>query len=282
MDDPLTFLDETTRSHLTGLLKTSGLPQTEETLRTLAGVWLQKKKLFEEQIRALDMLQAPTLPASDPRGALLLTASASLVSVGPQEPEGRRLEYSSIQLRTDVPHLLSVDRAGLQGDLEVGREARFTSSPLKTTSPLLLIAVCDPAVGAEEQAKRLREATIFLTNRFVKINRTVTAPGADTPEQFNTRSLVTFLARRNGLRQKQVRRLLEDYHLLLESGLLLGERVRLGRIGTFCLRKLPARKARVGVNPATGQPLTIRARPETHAPRLAFSRRLKERARQLP
>jgi len=282
MDDPLSVLDESTRAHLSGLLDSSGLPHTQETLQVLAGIWLEKKKLFEEQIRALDMLEAVDLPASDPRGALLLTASASLVSVGPREPEGRRLEYASIQLRTDVPHLLSVDNAGLQGDLAVGREARFTASPLQTTSPLLKIAVCDPAVGREEQAKRLREATIFLTNRFVKINRTATVPGADTPEQFNTHNLVTFLARRNGLSQKQTRRILDDYHLLLESGLLLGERVRLGRIGTLRLRKLPARKARVGVNPATGQPLTISARPETSAPRLVFSRQLKERARQVP
>jgi nucleoid DNA-binding protein len=282
MDDPLSVLDESTRAHLSGLLDSSGLPQTKETLQVLAGIWLEKKRLFEEQIRALDMLEVIDLPASDPRGALLLTSSASLVSVGPLEPEGRRLEYASIQLRTDVPHLLSVDNAGLQGDLAVGREARFTASPLQTTSQLLKIAVCDPAVGSEEQAKRLREATIFLTNRFVKINRTATVPGADTPAQFHTHNLVTFLARRNGLSQKQTRRILDDYHLLLESGLLLGERVRLGRIGTLTLRKLPARKARVGVNPATGQPLTISARPETSAPRLAFSRQLKERARQVP
>ena len=116
----------------------------------------------------------------------------------------------------------------------------------------------------------------------MKINRTVTVPGGETPEQFNTHSLVTFLARRNGLSQKQIRRVLDDYHLLLESGLLLGERVRLGRLGTLGLRRLPARKARVGVNPATGQPLTIGARPETSAPRMSFSQRLKERARQLP
>ena len=282
MEDPLSVLDEGTRAHLAGLLDSSGLPQTEETLQVLAGIWLEKKRLFEEQIRALDMLEAADLPASDPRGALLLTSSASLVSVGPREPEGRRLEYASIQLRTDVPHLLSVDNAGLQGDLAVGREARFTASPLQTTSTLLKIAVCDPAVGSEEQAKRLREATIFLTNRFVKINRTATVPGAGTPAQFHTHNLVTFLARRNGLSQKQIRRILDDYHLLLESGLLLGERVRLGRIGTLSLRKLPARKARVGINPATGQPLTISARPETSAPRLAFSRQLKERARQVP
>ena len=58
---------------------------------------------------------------------------------------------------------------------------------------------------------------------------------------------------------------------------MLGERVPLGRIGRLSLAKRPARKARAGINPATGEPLTIPARPETMAPRMRFSRALKER-----
>jgi nucleoid DNA-binding protein len=91
-----------------------------------------------------------------------------------------------------------------------------------------------------------------------------------------------YLSRKHALSQKATRLLLEDYHLLLESGLLLGGRVRLGRIGAMRLKTLPARKARVGVNPATGERITIRARPEQPAPRFSFSRLVKERARLAP
>jgi nucleoid DNA-binding protein len=38
----------------------------------------------------------------------------------------------------------------------------------------------------------------------------------------------------------------------------------------------------VGVNPATGERITIRARPQQAAPRFSFSRLVKERARLAP
>jgi nucleoid DNA-binding protein len=282
MGEFLEQVPEVIRSHLAGLARNSGLPEADSTLELLARAWLEKKRMFEEQIRALDMLEVDSLPVADGRGALLLTASASLVCVGAAQPAGRRLEYTSIKLRTDVPHLLVEEAAALETDLAVGREARFGGGSIHSTSPLLKIAVCDAGVAAEEQEKRLREASIYLTGSFLRINRTVALPEAGAPEQFSARNLVAYLARKNSLSQKAVRALLEDYHLLLESGLLQGGRVRLGRLGSLHLRLLPARKARVGVNPATGGPITIPARPEQAAPRFAFSRLLKERARQLP
>jgi nucleoid DNA-binding protein len=282
MGEFLEQVPQAIRSHLAGLARNSGLPEQEETLELLARAWLEKKRMFEAQIKALDMREAESLPAGDGRGALLLTASASLVGIGAARPGGRRLEYASIQLRTDVPHLLVEEASSLKEDLAVGREARFGGGSIHSTSPLLKIAVCDPGVSPEEQEKRLREAAIYLTGGFLRINRTVVLPEAGTPEQFTAHYLVAYLARRNSLSRKAVRQLLEDYHLLLESGLLLSGRVRLGRIGTMRLRLLPARKARVGLNPATGQRITIPARPQQAAPRFSFSRLLKERARQLP
>ena len=282
MGEFLEQVPQAIRSHLAGLARNSGLPEQEETLELLARAWLEKKRMFEAQVKALDMLEAESLPVGDGRGALLLTASASLVGVGAARPGGRRLEYASIQLRTDVPHLLVEEAASLEGDLAVGREARFGGGSIHSTSPLLKIAVCDPGVSPEEQEKRLREAAIYLTGGFLRINRTVAFPEPDAPEQFSARNLVAYLARKNSLSQKAVRALLEDYHLLLESGLLQSGRVRLGRLGTLHLKQLPARKARVGINPATGQRITIPARPQQAAPRFAFSRLLKERARQLP
>jgi len=282
MGEYLEQVPQAIRSHLAGLARNSGLPGEDSTLELLARAWLEKKRMFEAQIRALDMREVESLPAGDGRGALLLTSSASLLGVGAAQPAGRRLEYASIQLRTDVPHLLVEEAASLEEDLAVGREARFGGGSIHSTSPLLKIAVCDPGVSPEEQEKRLREAAIYLTGGFLRINRTVALPEAGAPEQFTAHYLVAYLARRNSLSRKAVRQLLEDYHLLLESGLLLSGRVRLGRIGTMRLRLLPARKARVGLNPATGQRITIPARPQQAAPRFSFSRLLKERARQLP
>jgi nucleoid DNA-binding protein len=146
----------------------------------------------------------------------------------------------------------------------------------------LKIAACDPSVPAEEQEKRIREATIYLTNGFVRINRTVTGPARDFPEQLTVKSIVTYLARKNELSQKRTRQIIDDYLTMLESGLLLGLRVPLGKLGRLSLRKRPSRKARIGINPATGDKITLKARPEEQVPRMAFSHLLKERARQTP
>lgn len=269
------------RAHLQGLLGSSGLPDTPEGLEEMTRTWFAKKEMFEGQIAALDMLQLTHLAADDPRGALLLTWSGSLLSIGPaaEGRAGRRMEYASIELRTDVPHLAVAEDGHVESALEVGEAAMLRGGPVASTSALLTIAACNPAVTAEEQEKRIREATLFLTNGFVKINRTVTRPGGDFPEQLTMKSIVTSLARKNELSQKQTRQLLDDYLAMLESGLLLGLRVPLGRIGRLSLRKRPARKARVGINPATGGPLTVKARPEEQAPRMAFSRLLKDRVR---
>jgi len=278
------------RAHLQGLLRSSGLPETEESLEEMTRVWFEKKDMFEGQARALDMQTLERFAADDPRGALLLTWSGSLLSIGPsvggrggmnpRSTAARRTEYSSIELRTDVPHLALSENGELESDLRIGQPAVLRTGPVSSTSALLRIAACDPAVPAEEQEKRIREATIFLTNGFVRINRTVTRPGRDFPEQLTMKSIVTYLARKNELTQKQTRQLIDDYHTMLESGLLLGLRVPLGKIGRLSLRRKPARRARVGINPATGEKITLKAMPEVQAPRMAFSRLLKDRVRQ--
>jgi nucleoid DNA-binding protein len=270
------------RTHLQGLLRSSGLPDTPERLEEVTRIWFEKKDMFEGQTAALDMQQLTRLSADDPRGALLLTWSGSLLSMGPavKGRVGRKMEYASIELRTDVPHLAVAEDGQVETGLAVGEAATLRGGPIASTSALLTIAACDPSVTAEEQEKRIREATIFLTNGFVKINRTVTRPGGDFPEQLTMKSIVTYLARKNGLSQKQARQLLDDYHMMLESGLLLGLRVPVGKIGRLSLRKRPARKARVGINPATGGTLTVKARPEEQVPRMAFSRLVKDRVRQ--
>ena len=91
--------------------------------------------------------------------------------------------------------------------------------------------------------------------------------------------MIAYLAEKNALSKRQARQLIEDYHMLLQAGMLLGQRVRLGRLGRLFLREQPPRKARVGVNPATGQKITIAARPPQAVPRMSFSKLLKDRAK---
>jgi nucleoid DNA-binding protein len=281
MSDEIQGLSETVRAHLQKITRSSGLPDTEESFQKMAEVWLEKKRMFEGQIRALDMAAVESFAKDDPRGALLLSYSGSLISLGTLTEGGRRVEYASISLRADVPDLVITEGGGLAEDVRLDGEAKFTSGKVRSTSSLLKIAVCPADVSPEEQDKRIREATIFLTNGFLKINRTVLSTGADLPDQFTSQAIIAYLARKNGLTQKQTRQVVTDHLTMIESGMLLGERVPLGKIGRLFLKKRAPRKARVVVNPATGKEITVPARPEEAVPKISFSRALKERARRV-
>ena len=55
-----------------------------------------------------------------------------------------------------------------------------------------------------------------------------------------------------------------------------GERVRFPVIGTLVRKEVKARKAGKGVNPFTGEPMEIKARPATKKPRWSFPRSMKD------
>ncbi len=55
-----------------------------------------------------------------------------------------------------------------------------------------------------------------------------------------------------------------------------GERVRFPVIGSLARKEVKARKAGKGVNPFTGEPMEIKARPASKKPRWSFPRSLKE------
>ena len=66
------------------------------------------------------------------------------------------------------------------------------------------------------------------------------------------KSIVTYLARKNELSQKLTRQLLDDYLVMLESGLLLGLRVPLGKMGRLTLRKTCRAQGTPGDQPRDG------------------------------
>ncbi len=55
-----------------------------------------------------------------------------------------------------------------------------------------------------------------------------------------------------------------------------GERVRFPIIGALVRKEVKARKAGKGVNPFTGEPMDIKARPASKKPRWSFPRQLKD------
>ena len=272
------------KNHIREVTKTSGLPDSEESLERIARTWLEKREMFLEQLSLLHMKEVDSVAREAQRAVLMLTYSGSLVSIGVPEidssPEGGRrwAEYASIGLRMDVPDIAQKSDAVVSGEIALDRGIEFLDGPIKKSSPLLKIALCGDEVSPAEQDNRIREATIFLTNGFVKINRTLSSAGEAIPDQFTMRSMIGYLAAKNGLTQKETKQLLDDYLSLIETGVLLVEKVPLGKLGKMQLRLHPAQKARVGRHPATGEEITIAAKPEMYVPAFSFSSSLKEKA----
>ncbi|MFO7781021.1 MAG: HU family DNA-binding protein, partial [Spirochaetia bacterium] len=266
-------LPERIQRHLQSITESSGLPPGEDSLARITANWIEKRNLFEEQTELLDMRDIEELPPDDDRGVLVLTYSGSLLSLGPTagggagsggEPAGggaspaagRRFEYASIPLRADVPSLVREDDVRLEGPIRRDVPARFSNCSIEQSSPVLRAVACSPEVSAADQERRIREATIFLTNGFVKLNRTLTMPAGEI-EHFTMKTMVQYVAKKNGLTQTLARQVIDDYLLMAEAGALLGERVPLGRIGKLYLGTRPAQKARMGRNPSTGEEMLI-------------------------
>ncbi len=279
MDRYFYQLPETIKTHVREVTRTSGLPYTEDSFEKIAKSWLEKKKMFEEQTKSLHMVEVEALDRDDKRGALMLTFSGSLISVGTLVENRRWAEYASIGLRKDVPDIAKKEATELLKGIRINESIEFIGGPIKKSSPLLKIAVCKEDVSREEQEKRIREATIFLTNGFVEINRTIISLFEGLPYNFTMKSITSYIAEKNSITKKSAKKIIEDFINVIEAGVLSGERVPVGKLGKIFLKTRSARKARIGRNPQTGVELTIKAQPETLAPKISFSKSFKERAK---
>ncbi len=269
-------------THLKEMVRTSEEDWAKEkgALERLSDLWVDKNRLFDEQIQLLGMSYVDQIDPDDKRAMILGTYSGSLVALGPGS--ARKFAYASIKIRSDVPDILNSEDVVLTAPVAIGSGAMFGGAAVKKTSAIHKIAVVPDNLSEEEQEARVREAMVFLSTSFVHLNRHFTSPGDAGPGQFDKKSIVKYLADNNNLSQKAIRGVIDDYAVLLETGLLMGRTVSMGQLGRISLNLKPIRKARVGRNPATGEEMTIPARGAHYAPVFKFSSRAKDRCENLP
>ncbi len=274
---------EGVRKHLAGLARELGMAEDQEFLLDLTAVWKQKAALFEDQARSVHLDLVQSVPEGDPRGAIVLTYSGSLLSIGPDTDRtlGRRLEYASIKLRTDVPDVVTDRGISISGGMRVGNIVRINGSRISKTSSAHTIAVCPADLAEDEQEKRIRESTIFITNGFMKYNRSVHADRENVPDQFTMKSMTRYLAKKHNLTGQEARLIIDDFLTLIETGMLLGDTVSLGRLGRASIKVRDAQKARVVKHPSTGEEMVVEAKPSRGVPKVSFSAYIKERAEQI-
>jgi len=266
---------------LDALLADSGKAGDPEAQANLAAVWAEKFRLFTGQTASLGMEAVPELAADDERAAIFLTYSGSLISLGPRRGKDRWLEYASIKLRVDVPELVRGDKANMGAAAKLDHACVFEGTSLKRSSALYRIAVCPVGTSPDEQERRVREATVYLTNGFIKLNRTLSLEGADEVDQFTAKAIVNYVARKNGVTQIAARGIIDDYVSMIETGMLLGERVSVGKLGSASLRFQASRKARIIKNPKTGEDLLVPAKPAAMAPKFNFSQSVRDKCASL-
>jgi len=98
------------------------------------------------------------------------------------------------------------------------------------------------------------------------------------PDKLTGSSVVGYLAAKCGLARKDAKAVVEELFDLVGVGVMRGERVALGKIGKMFVRMRPARPARQGRNPLTGEMIMIAAKPATRVPKFTFSKTFKEAA----
>ncbi|WP_020611284.1 hypothetical protein [Sediminispirochaeta bajacaliforniensis] len=161
------------RDHLKLLVKTAGLPGNEDSLKQLENAWMEKMEAFDSEVESRGMEVADSFFADDERGALLMTYSGSLITLGPMVGESRSAAYRSIGIRNDVPESIDSNAASLSGDVEVDSVVSFIDGPIEKSSPIFKIAVISSDMAEEEQEELLAEATRILTESFVDVNKTI-------------------------------------------------------------------------------------------------------------
>lgn len=78
------------------------------------------------------------------------------------------------------------------------------------------------------------------------------------------------------LNRTDLRQAVEDVFEHAVAAATSGQRVRFPVIGTLAWREVKARRAGMGTNPFTGQPMVIKARPASRKPRWSFPKSVRE------
>ena len=155
------------------ITRTSGLEYNDDSVEMMAQAWIEKKNIFEEKISEFGMSEIEFLDRNDERGALLMTASGSLLNIGPVIDGMREVEYTSIGIRKDVPGSASSVDSVLGNDAEINRPLNFEKGPVASTSNIFKIAVVDDAASVEEEQETLKSATMIITDEFLDVNKTI-------------------------------------------------------------------------------------------------------------
>ena len=170
MGENLDKLPERVRDHVRRLVEPAGLADVEDADELLAEGWLEKHAAFEKHTAERGMALMDSFSKDEAGGALAMTYSGSIVSIGPLVDGERDVAYASIGVRRDVPQMSVKQDSHLAADVEVDRVCELAEGPVQRTSPIFALAAFQKALPPAKENAALVEVTQVLTERFVDIN----------------------------------------------------------------------------------------------------------------
>lgn len=157
--------------HLETAVTTFGLEDNDETLDRLKAGWLEKEESFIQEMANIGMEEIESFRTYDERGVLALTYSGSLISIGPLMDNERRVDYTSIGVRRDVPEALTKEGSQLAQDMALDRDVVFEGGPIQKTSPVYKMVVCPENLSSDDQTDLIQQATTMVIETFADINQ---------------------------------------------------------------------------------------------------------------
>ena len=97
------------------------------------------------------------------------------------------------------------------------------------------------------------------------------------PEKYTANTIIDYVATKHDLPKKQAKEIIEDLFDVISAGVLAGNKVPVGNFGKVLVKMKPARPAREGRNPLTGETIQIGPKPETKVPKFTFGKAWKEK-----
>lgn len=162
------------RKHLSSLTGITGMNESASVQDLMADSWLQKEKIFMDQVNSYGMRIEHAVSQDEKRAFLILTYSGSILGVGPEEKgKKHKVIYASIGIRKNVPEKLIEESLKLKNEITIDREVEFSGGSLKKSSPIYKIAVMPDQLDPGNQKKQIEDATRVMTQEFVSINNTI-------------------------------------------------------------------------------------------------------------
>lgn len=159
-------------NQLKALLKKSELQDNENSFCKITESWLLKQAMFNKIIEHGDFKKTSTFNKKSGFGCIAVTISGSILSIGPLINEKRKVIYTSIDFRNDVPKILEEENAKLQDDIIVGKIASFSEGMIKSTSEIYSLCVPKTEDKEEEEINKIIVTNKLILDNFLQLNET--------------------------------------------------------------------------------------------------------------